>query len=120
MGDLSAHFSTSEFGGKPNPDLVRRLEALRKVIGNRPLTIVSGIRSKAHNAAVGGARNSQHLLGNAADIPAGLVTRRQAEKVGFTGIGVNWDGKSVVHVDVRSGPRVVWQYRRDGTWFVIS
>ena len=35
---------------------------------NAPITINSGYRSPRHNKAVGGAKNSQHLLGNAADI----------------------------------------------------
>ncbi len=39
--------------------------------GGAPIVINSGYRSPAVNAAVGGARNSQHLTGCAADITAG-------------------------------------------------
>lgn len=43
------------------------LEPLRECIGE-PIVINSGYRSKEVNAAVGGAKNSYHLLGLAADI----------------------------------------------------
>lgn len=43
------------------------LEAIRKALG-RPITITSGYRSPALNEAIGGAKNSQHTLGCAADI----------------------------------------------------
>ena len=34
----------------------------------KPITVTSGFRSKALNAAIGGSKNSQHLYGEAADI----------------------------------------------------
>lgn len=43
------------------------LQCIREHFG-RPVTITSGYRTPAHNAAVGGAKSSQHLLGRAADI----------------------------------------------------
>ena len=46
------------------------LDPLRQLWGS-PLYVNSGYRSPAVNAAVGGARNSQHLTGCAADITAG-------------------------------------------------
>ena len=42
------------------------LEPARAVVG--PIIINSGFRNKAVNRRVGGVRNSQHLLGQAADI----------------------------------------------------
>lgn len=45
------------------------LEQIRALVGG-PLTVSSGYRSPAVNAAVGGARNSAHLQGLAADITA--------------------------------------------------
>lgn len=47
------------------------LEPLRRRFG--VIRITSGYRSPALNAAVGGARRSQHLLGQAADIHAGSL-----------------------------------------------
>ncbi len=43
------------------------LDPLREKLGH-PITISSGYRSPALNAAIGGAKNSQHLIGEAADI----------------------------------------------------
>lgn len=116
MGDLSPHFSSSEFAsrdGAPHPAplvrqrLVSHLEVLRCICGNRPLRIVSGHRSPAHNASVGGATRSRHIEGDAADIPTGYATVAQAERAGFTGIGRR--GKWAVHVDLRPTP-ARWDY----------
>lgn len=46
------------------------LDPLREIFG-RPIIVSSGFRSKDLNAAVGGAKNSQHMSGEAADIYAG-------------------------------------------------
>lgn len=47
--------------------LAKFLEEVRKVLG-KPITINSAYRGPEVNSAVGGAKNSQHLLGCAADI----------------------------------------------------
>lgn len=46
------------------------LDPLRTAYG-KPIAVNSGYRSKAVNAAVGGAASSQHVTGEAADISAG-------------------------------------------------
>lgn len=116
MGDLSPNFSASEFrsrDGAALPDrstllrLVAHLEVLRCIAGNKPLRIVSGHRSPAHNAAVGGASASRHMVGDAADIPQGYATVAQAEEAGFTGIGNK--GRWATHVDLRPSP-ARWSY----------
>ncbi len=114
VGDLSAHFSAWEFRDTRNGQLgvvdhrlVHVLEAIRAGNG-RPLRIVSGWRSRATNAAVGGAMNSQHLAGRAADIPAGRATVDQAAAAGAVGIGSR--GGWAVHVDVRPGGPARWTY----------
>ena len=43
------------------------LQCIREHFG-KAVTITSGYRTPAHNAKVGGAKSSQHLLGRAADI----------------------------------------------------
>lgn len=43
------------------------LQCIREHFG-KPVTITSGYRTAAHNAAVGGAKSSQHMLGRATDI----------------------------------------------------
>ena len=47
--------------------LIVVLQCIREHFG-KAVTITSGYRTAAHNAAVGGAKSSQHLLGRAADI----------------------------------------------------
>ena len=46
------------------------LNPLREMYG-KPITVNSGYRCPKLNAAVGGAKNSQHMRGEAADITAG-------------------------------------------------
>jgi zinc D-Ala-D-Ala carboxypeptidase len=87
-------FSNGKVGAAEVRENVRRLmwklEALRRKGGDRPVTINSGFRSIAHNASVGGASNSMHLFGVAADVAvSGLTTRqvyRIAETCGFSGL----------------------------------
>lgn len=116
MGDLSAHFSRAEFrdhrdgslpAGLPTAHLVACLERLRHIIGDRPITIVSGYRTSANNRAVGGAPNSRHLFGDAADVAPGTCTVGQAIDAGFIGIGVDREGRPI-HLDTRPGARVIF------------
>lgn len=108
------HFSWNELGRPPlalrpaSRRLAAALERLRSLRGDRPLTIVSAYRSASRNAAVGGAPRSRHLVGDAADIPRGYATTRQAAAAGFVGIGSlnGW----AIHVDVRPGPPARWTY----------
>jgi uncharacterized protein YcbK (DUF882 family) len=118
---LSDHFRLREFAchdGSATPiEAAARLrylcamvlEPLRLAWGG-PLVIVSGWRSPVHNLRVGGALESFHLLGDAADIaPVDLdrvdelhtVIQRMVRQglrlpVGGLGLYPNW-----VHVDVR-------------------
>lgn len=105
---LTANFNLREFACRHcgmvrlDPALVDKLQQLRDRVG-RPIIITSGYRCEAHNRAVGGAANSQHLLGKAADIqvegmgPAALAAH--AEVIGFGGIGIYGN---FVHVDTRA------------------
>lgn len=75
---LTQNFSKMEFesrDGVSMPDnvlenvkeLAENLQKVRSLLG-QPIHINSGYRSPAHNASIGGVRNSQHLQGKAADI----------------------------------------------------
>jgi hypothetical protein len=48
--------------------LAEGLERVRATLGGRPLHVTSGYRCAALNAAIGGAANSMHMRGLAADI----------------------------------------------------
>lgn len=125
-GKASPHFTFREFASKGNGwikvnrHLIRGLELIRNKYG--PFSPISGYRDPLHNAKVGGARNSQHLYGNAADIPRTLrLTIPAAKNIGsFSGIGFRQSDGIVVHVDVRHmGPNTsggtvrnptIWKY----------
>ena len=54
------------FPAEPEEKLVRLAERVRTAF-DAPVLISSGVRCPAHNAAVGGVKNSRHLLGKAMD-----------------------------------------------------
>ena len=71
---LAPSFNTREFRCRDGSDTIMvdqalpvLLQAIREHFG-RAVVITSGYRTAAHNAAVGGSKSSQHLLGRAADI----------------------------------------------------
>lgn len=75
---LSTNFDFQEFASadgtaptdkvlKNLTELAKNLEVLRKHLG-QPIRITSGFRSKEHNIKIGGATNSYHVLGMAADL----------------------------------------------------
>jgi zinc D-Ala-D-Ala carboxypeptidase len=70
--------------------LMYKLEAVRKKAGGSAVTINSGFRSISHNAAVGGASNSQHMYGIASDIVVAGHSVSQvtalAKTSGFSGV----------------------------------
>ena len=114
---LSAHFDTEEFAcscgcgfgtraGDVNPVLLGGLEMLRALCGGRPVMVTSGCRCAEHNAAIGGARNSEHLRGNAADVaipgmPACDVADIAAELVDVFEHGGIGRHVTFTHFDVR-------------------
>ena len=112
---LSEHFQAREFACSccgmvlVHPELVRKLEGLRSAVG-APVNVTSGYRCSSCNKAVGGAENSYHLFGMAADIWVEGISPQQlaeiAANIGFDGIGV-YPEQGFVHVDVR-GYKVRW------------
>ena len=115
---LSPNFTVYEFRCRDGSDvvmidesLVMLLQCIREHFG-KPITITSGYRTAAHNAAVGGAKSSQHLLGRAADIQVAGVSVEDvaayAERLlpGWGGVGrypvKAGRAKGWVHVDTRA------------------
>lgn len=105
---LSAHFSLSEMilsaeatrrgldntPTKPIIENLRRLaekmEEIRSVLGN-PITVSSGYRSPAVNAAIKGAKKSEHMDGRACDFicPAYGTPLQVAKAIKAAGIEYN-------------------------------
>lgn len=124
MAQLTKNFSSEEFkchgrscacGGKASVsiNLVNALQKLRDLIG-KPIIIVSGYRCKKHNEYVGGAPNSFHVQGLAADIKVKDMSIDDLEKYVHQipefengGIGMY---KTWIHVDVRKG-KARWDER---------
>ena len=112
---LSEHFRVREFRCRDgsdkilvNEELPTLLEALREKLGSDSIVITSGYRTEQHNAAVGGAKGSQHQKGNAADIrckkSGEIIPAKEVccalEDMGHTG-GIGYISATAVHVDVR-------------------
>jgi len=115
---MTRNFSVHEFNckdGTPVPEalfanveeLARNLQIIRDEI-DQPLRILSGYRSLAHNAKVGGKKNSYHLRAMAADLTCKTLTPKQLaaviekliadKKIKQGGIGVY---AGFVHYDIR-------------------
>ena len=111
LPDASAHFSFREFACKCGGHFtscmrikilrvqIQRLERYRQDVGAfHPL---SGYRCPGHNAAVGGAKNSQHMYGAATDVPKEVSHQHVAGMHLFAGIGYSRSSGKVAHVDSR-------------------
>lgn len=122
----STYFKVEEFTCKdgtkyPTEWIDNRLQALCTVLDairsrwGAPLIVISGYRSPAYNLKIKGAKNSQHVLGRAADIAPrnatpelvqrlfqvvrNLINDGKLSLLGGLGLYPRW-----IHVDVRPRP----------------
>ena len=103
-----------------DPLIVSTLQRFRDEV-QRPVRINSGCRCRSHNEAIGGAPNSQHMRGKAADIRIDGMTSQQIIDIlrrlyldGEIYVGYVYaiNGRSV-HVDVRAPQsQVVRRWKR--------
>lgn len=121
MTQLTQHFALSELDcrcGCTVPArvlarlrrLAQALEVIRAEVG-APVMVISGYRCRARNAAVGGARASRHIQGDAADIQVEGLTgdelREIAEelissgRIPDGGLGTYADRRLTFHYDLR-------------------
>lgn len=93
-------------------ELVVMFERIR-AIWDSPIIINSAYRTESYNKFVGGAVNSQHLLGKALDLqpPADITVvdfyntlKSQYKKLGIKGLGRY---KTFCHVDIRDSIELV-------------
>lgn len=120
----SEHFKTAELSCSHcgingcTQALVDMLEQFRSAIG-KPVGVNSAFRCAQHNAALGGAPHSQHLLGNAADVHVQGMTPDEMEKVARTIPAIKGIGRAphqnYIHIDVRDGEVLYcWCYDEAG------
>lgn len=123
---LSPNFSLPDFASKDMAafpesvksnlaELFNNLQVLRNHL-EKPIIINSGYRSENYNKSIGGAKNSQHVLGNAADIRVDGISPKvlhgqikmliDAGKMKQGGLGL-YD--TFVHYDIR-GHLARWNF----------
>ena len=125
---LSENFKVKEFRSRDSADkilidekLVSLLQKMRDKFGE--IKISSAYRTATYNKKVGGVANSQHLYGLAADITIKdnswlTEAARYAEKIGFTGIGLDDKYQNFLHLDTRKN-RSFFRYKSNGSTYSV-
>lgn len=109
---LTANFRVREFACSDGSDKieidldnVKQLQKIRDHFG-KSITITSGYRTAAHNKKIGGATNSYHMTGQAADIVVANVNPLKvylyADSIGVKG-AIYYPGDKFCHIDTRPG-----------------
>ena len=104
---VSRNFTLGELASKDgsnivllHPALIIALQTIRDHVG-KPIRVNSAFRSPAHNKAIGGASNSLHTLGLAADIVIdGMTPIEVASLASDMGLGGIKAYPTFTHIDV--------------------
>lgn len=125
---LTKNFNKSEFDSKDGSEmpydvflnvqkLANQLQVLRDYL-SKSIKVNSGYRSPKHNKSIGGVKNSQHVLGKAADIVVkgikpqelAVIVERLIDEGEMLqgGIGIY---NTFLHYDIRK-TRARWDYRK--------
>lgn len=118
---LSSHFTLDEFiisqtacrrgiDNTPSKEIVDKLrrtaqglEAVRIRLGGAPISVSSGYRCPVLNEMVGGAKDSQHMLGEAADIICPRFGTPVAVAFALRDSGIEYDQLILEYADKGSG-----------------
>lgn len=106
--EFSCHDGSDEI--KVSGDLVYMLQEIREHF-KKPVSITSAYRTEEYNKKVGGAKNSYHVKGMAADITVTGVPNRDVAVYAIgvaNGVGLYDYTGGFVHVDVRP-QKYLWQ-----------
>jgi len=125
VGD-AAHFRWKEFLHLPSwevycypttqqaenlEDIAAALEEIRKILGNLPMKITSGLRPEIYNEYISGSMYSQHRYGSAADFQHASYSPNKVRGLlepHLNDLGIrmeNLPGSSWVHIDHREPGR---------------
>jgi uncharacterized protein YcbK (DUF882 family) len=104
---VSRNFTLGELASKDgsnivllHPALIIALQTIRDHVG-KPIRVNSAFRSPAHNKAIGGASNSLHTLGLAADVVIdGMTPIEVASLASDMGLGGIKAYPTFTHIDV--------------------
>jgi len=104
---VSRNFTLGELASKDganivllHPALIIALQTIRDHVG-KPIRVNSAFRSPAHNKAIGGASNSLHTLGLAADVVIdGITPIEVASLANDMGLGGIKAYPTFTHIDV--------------------
>lgn len=86
-------------------ELIAILDAIREEIRS-PVIVTSGYRCKEHNIEIGGAPQSKHLIGIAADIIAPKLTLKELFRIAESILGNRgglgyYPARGFIHIDTR-------------------
>ena len=121
LEELTASITADNHGwdNTPSEEVLSQLKLLcEKVLQpirdkyGRPIIVTSGYRSKKVNKAVGGAKTSQHLLGQAADIKCTKTTKAYL---------FNLIKDMIKNKELKVG-QLIWEYgdKKEPNWIHIS
>lgn len=97
--------------------LAKSLEDIRRILGNRPISITSGYRSRAVELEHNRTGNSRHTLGEAADIVVkGLTPKMVQRALEFWPGGMGY-GKTFTHIDIRHLSTLRPTAQRKARWY---
>ncbi len=129
IGDKATNFKVYEFACKNGSDVIKvdgnLIKALQKIRDhfNAPVSITSAYRTAAYNTKVGGAKNSYHVKGQAADITVTGVANREVAKFASTfmsGVGLYDYTGGFVHVDTRVKKYFWQQDARNTKYYTVA
>ena len=108
VGVLTPYFSPTPSQRAELVVVASLADKLRERFGG-PITVLNGLRPKAYNAEVGGAKGSQHLYGRALDLTAKDIARLRGVALDLYregligGLGLY---RGNIHIDTRPGQRI--------------
>jgi uncharacterized protein YcbK (DUF882 family) len=97
--------------------LAEALEYIRSVLGDRPISITSGYRSRAVELKHKRSGNSRHTLGEAADIVVKGLSPKMVQRALQFWLGGMGYGDTFTHIDIRHISKTRPTAERRARWY---